>query len=77
VHKQFDYNGDDIMYGVQELKQRLIIIKHSDLDDATILDEKYLQLIKETPNPDEKEQFIVLRSIVHRRIKHLISDNGK
>jgi hypothetical protein len=77
VHKQVDYNGDDIMYGVQELKQRLIIIKHSDLDDATILDEKYLQLIKETPNPDEKEQFIVLRSIVHRRIKHLISDNGK
>ena len=59
------------MYGVQELRQRLIIIKHSDLDDAIILDENYLQLIKETPNPDEKEQFIVLRSIVHRRINAL------
>jgi hypothetical protein len=77
VYKLFDHNGDDIMYGVQELKQRLIIIKHSDLDDATILDENYLQLIKETPNPDEKEQFIVLRSIVRRRIKHLVGDNGK
>jgi len=64
------------MYDVQELKQRLIIIRYSDLDDATILDENYLQLIKETPNPDEKEQFVVLRSIVRRRIKHLTGDNG-
>jgi len=64
------------MYGVQELKQRLVIIKHSNLDDATILDENYLQLIKETPNPDEQEQFVVLRSIVKRRIKHLQEENG-
>jgi hypothetical protein len=64
------------MYGVQELKQRLIIIKNSNLDDATILDENYLQLIKETPNPDEQEQFVVLRSIVRRRIKHLQEENG-
>jgi len=64
------------MYGVQELKQRLIIIKTSNLDDATILDENYLQLIKETPNPDEKEQFEALRSIVRRRIKHLQEANG-
>ena len=59
------------MYGVQELKQRLIIIKNSDLDDATILDENYLQLIKETPNPEEKDQFLVLRSVVRRRINQL------
>jgi len=64
------------MYGVQELKQRLVIIKNSNLDDATILDENYLQLIKETPNPDEQEQFVVLRSIVKRRIKHLQEENG-
>ena len=64
------------MYGVQELKQRLVIIKNSNLDDATILDENYLQLIKETPNPDEQEQFVVLRSIVRRRIKHLQEENG-
>ena len=59
------------MYGVQELKQRLIVIKNSDLDDATILDENYLQLIKETPNPEEKDQFLVLRSVVRRRINQL------
>jgi len=59
------------MYDVHELKQRLIIIRHSSLDDATILDENYLQLIKETPNPDEKEQFVALRSVVRHRIKQL------
>ncbi len=59
------------MYDVQELKQRLIIIKHSSIDDATILGENYLQLIKETPNPEEKEQFVVLRTVVHHRIKQL------
>jgi hypothetical protein len=66
-----DYTEEATMYDVQELKQRLIIIKHSDLDDATILDENYLQLIKETPNSDEKEQFLVLRSIVRHRIQQL------
>lgn len=63
------------MYDVQELKQRLIIIRNSDIDDATILDENYMQLIKETPNPDEQEQFVVLRSIVKRRIKHLTKEH--
>jgi hypothetical protein len=65
------------MYDVQELKQRLIIIKHSDLDDATILNENYLHLIKEASNPDEKAQFVTLRSITCRRIKHLAGVNGK
>lgn len=65
------------MYGVQELKQRLIIIKNSDLDDATILDENYLQLIKETPNPEEKDQFLVLRSVVRRRINQLKEHKNK
>jgi hypothetical protein len=63
------------MYGVQELKQRLIIIKTSGLDDATILDENYSQLIKEAPNPDEQKQFVVLRTLVQRRIKHLQKGN--
>jgi hypothetical protein len=63
------------MYGVQELEQRLIIIKTSGLDDATILDENYLQLIKETPDPDEQKQFSVLRSLVQRRIQHLQKGN--
>jgi hypothetical protein len=65
------------MYDVKELKQRLIIIKHSDLDDACILDENYLQLIKETPNSDEKDQFAVLRSLVRRRIEHLTGNCRK
>jgi len=59
------------MYGVQELQQRLIIIKNSEMDDATILDENYRQLIKDSVNPDEKEQFVALRSIVQHRIKQL------
>lgn len=63
------------MYGVQELKQRHIIIKNSNLDDATILDENYLHLIKETINPDEKEQFIALRSVVRHRIMQLENSN--
>lgn len=63
------------MYGVQELDQRLIIIKNSGIDDATILDQNYLQLIKETPNPDEQQQFVVLRTLVQRRIKHLQKEN--
>ena len=63
------------MYGIQDLKQRIIIIKNSDLDDATILDENYLQLIKESPNHEEKEQFVVLRSLVRRRIKNLTEKN--
>jgi|APFre7841882630_1041343.scaffolds.fasta_scaffold114667_2 hypothetical protein len=65
------------MYDVPELKQRLIIIKHSNLDDATILDENYRQLIKESPNSDEREQFIILHSIVQRRISKLLDSNGR
>lgn len=65
------------MYGVQELKQRLIIIKHSSLDDATILDENYKHLIRETADPQEKEQFTALRTIVRHRIEQLLGDNGQ
>jgi hypothetical protein len=64
------------MYDIPELKERLVIIKTSSLDDATILDENYRHLIKEESNPDEREQFIVLRSIVLRRINKLLSNVG-
>lgn len=64
------------MYDIPELKERLIIIKTSDLDDAVILDENYRQLIKDEPNPDEREQFIVLRSIVLRRISKLLGNSN-
>jgi DNA polymerase III epsilon subunit-like protein len=65
------------MYNIPELKQRLIIIKHSALDDAVILDENYIQLIKETPNSDEREQFKVLHSVVQHRISKLLDSNGR
>ena len=64
------------MYDDTELKQRLIIIKHSELDDATILDENYKQLIKITPNPQEKEQFEELLITVQKRIEELTGDNS-
>jgi hypothetical protein len=61
------------MYDTQALKQRLVIIKHSSLADATILDENYMQLIKDTPNPEEQRQFIVLRTRVKDRIQKLLN----
>ena len=64
------------MYDDLELKQRLIIIKHSTLDDAIILDENYKQLIRNTPNPEEQKQFVILRSTVQRRIKELKGDSN-
>lgn len=59
------------MYDVAELKQRLIIIKMSGLDDVTILDENYKQLVKDAPTPEEREQFSILHSLAQRRIEKL------
>lgn len=63
------------MYDVPELKQRFIIIRHSNIDDATTLDENYRQLIKESSNSDEREQFIILHSVTQRRINKLLDSN--
>jgi len=65
------------MYDTVELKQRFIIIKHSSLDDATILDQNYMQLIKDTPNPEEQQQLLILRSNVRRRIEELTGSHGR
>jgi len=65
------------MYDTIELKQRFIIIKHSSLDDATILDQNYMQLIKDTPNPEEQQQLLILRSTVRRRIDKLTGEHGR
>ena len=59
------------MYDDLEIKQRLIIIKHSNLDDVVILDENYKKLIKNTPNPETKDQLIILQSTVQQRIDEL------
>lgn len=64
------------MYDIPQLEQRLIIIKSIGLDDAQILDENYTQLISSAPNPEEKSQFSVLRSIVKMRIKELSEDQN-
>jgi hypothetical protein len=60
-----------IMYDDVELKQRFKIIDSSTLDDASILDENYLKLIKDTANTDERQQFIILHTNVQRRIQKL------
>ena len=56
---------------------RLLRLVITETDDATILDENYKQLIKEESNPDEREQFIVLRSIVRRRIDKLLGQDER
>jgi hypothetical protein len=65
------------MYDTTELKQRFIIIKHSSLDDATILDQNYMQLIRDTYNPEEQQQYLILRSNVRRRIERLTGTNDR
>lgn len=59
------------MFDQSELKTRLIIIKHSSVDDATILDENYKLLMREATTPEDQKQFDILRKIVKRRIQHL------
>lgn len=68
---------ENTMYDNAELKERLVIIKNSNLDDASILDENYMQLIRETPNPEEQQQLVILHSNVQRRIKQLTGINGR
>ena len=64
------------MYDDIDLEQRLIIIRNSGLDDATILDENYKQLIVNTPDPIVQSQFVILRSTVQRRMKELTLSKG-
>jgi hypothetical protein len=54
-----------------DLKEKLYIIKHSELADAMILDENYRQLIRETPNETEQKKLIALRTFAQCRIKEL------
>jgi len=54
-----------------DLKQKLYIIKHSDLADAMILDENYKQLIRETPDETEQKKLVALRTFAQCRIREL------
>lgn len=59
------------MYSELEIKERIVIIRSSDLDDAKILCNNYAQLIGETSDNEEKHQYIILRSNAQSRIKKL------
>lgn len=65
------------MYDQTEIDQRLVIIKHSGLDDVVILDENYRHLMWQSTSPEEKKQFEVLRSNVQRRLKELRVTHGE
>jgi hypothetical protein len=54
-----------------ELKEKIFIIKHADLDDAKIMDGNYLQLIHDTADSEAQQQFSILRTNTQRRIQEL------
>lgn len=56
---------------VLNLTEKISIINHSDLVDVTILECNYSNLIKDTINPEEIQQFVILRSNTQLRIKEL------
>ena len=56
---------------IMNLTEKILIIKHANLADATILDSNYYTLISNTPNAEEKEQFLILRNNAQLRIKEL------
>ena len=58
---------DDIL----ALSDKISIIKSSTLTDAKILDLNYLHLIYETPDAEDKKQFLILRTTTQKRITEL------
>jgi len=59
------------MHDVLNLKEKISIIGHSDLMDAKILDSNYRRLIDDTSDPEEKKQFLILRTNAQLRIREL------
>lgn len=59
------------MFDQVDLKDRLIIIKQSGLDDVIILDENYRHLMRESYSQEEQNQFKILHSVARERIKEL------
>lgn len=59
-----------------DLDERLIIIKHSGIDDILILDENYRYLMRNSESREEQEKFEILHNIARDRIQKLkIKDN--
>jgi hypothetical protein len=54
-----------------DLKEKIFIIKHADLDDAKIMDGNYLQLIHDTGDAEAQQQFSILRTNTQLRIQEL------
>lgn len=54
-----------------KFKDKLLIIKNSDLVDARILNTNYARLIIAAVSYDEKEKFLILRKNTQDRIKEL------
>ena len=54
-----------------DIKEKISIINHSDLADVKILDRNYMDLIHDTFNTQEKQQFTILHLVAQKRIKQL------
>lgn len=58
------------MFDELDIKERLTIIKNSNLDDATILDNNYSRLMREV-NEEDTQEIIILKNNTQLRIKEL------
>ena len=65
------------MYNETELAERLVIIKNAGLEDAMILDENYMQLIKGTYNTDERDQLRILQTNAKTRVRDLEREHAQ
>ena len=54
-----------------DIKEKISIINHSDLADFKVLDRNYMDLIHDTFNTQEKQQFTILHLVAQKRIKQL------
>ena len=59
---------------VLDLKERISIIQHSNLDDVTILEKNYNHLIEYTPDSAERQEFLILHKNTKIRIKQKSPD---
>ena len=62
------------MNDVLDLKEKISIIKHANLADATILENNYNHLIKDTTDYTERQQFVILYTNTKTRIKELTNN---
>lgn len=56
------------------LDDKLIIIRTAGMEDVEILDDNYKHMFRDTTNPDERLEIVILRSKVLDRMKELSGD---